>query len=36
MILSFVMLVARCVMGAGDCARDASISDVMQRVRSNL
>ena len=36
MSLSFVMCVARCVMDAGDWARDASMSDVIRRVRSNL
>ena len=36
MILSFVMCVARCVMDAGDCVRDASISDTMRSVQPNL
>ena len=35
-IVSFVIFVARCVMDAGDWVRDASMSDAMRRVRSNL
>ena len=31
-----VMCVARCVMEAGDWVREASMSDAMRRVRSNL
>ena len=34
--LSFVMCVVRYVMDAGDWVRDASMSDVIRRVRSNL
>ena len=36
MSLFSVICVVRCVKAAGDWVRDASMSDAMRRVRSNL